>query len=73
MAGFAQRDRGLRAHDLGAVHVVVDHVRAHVGEVGGQGGGGDGVVGLVDDGDVDAGRWSLRTALPGDSDTTDTS
>ena len=54
VAGLAERDRRLRAHDLGAVHVVVDDVRADVGEVGGERRGRDRVVGLVDDRDVDA-------------------
>ena len=65
VAGVAQRDRRLRAHDLGAVHVVVDDVRAHVGQVGGQGGGGDGVVGVVDDGDVDARALELADGAAG--------
>ncbi len=65
MAGVPQRDRRLRAHDLRAVHVVVDDVRAHVGQVGGQRGRGDGVVGVIDDGDVDAHALELADGAAG--------
>jgi hypothetical protein len=52
--------------------VVVQDVRPDVDQVRRERADGDGVVGLVDDEDVEAGS-SLRTALPGDSDTTETS
>ena len=48
VAGLAQRDRRLRAHDLGAVHVVVDDLGADVDQVRGEDAGRDRVVGLVD-------------------------
>ena len=48
VAGLADRDHRLGAHDLRAVHVVVDDVGADVDQVGGEDPGRDGVVGLVD-------------------------
>ena len=65
VARLAQRDRGLRPHDLRAVHVVVDHVRPGVREVGGQDAGGDGVVRLVDDHGVDAVALQLADRAAG--------
>jgi hypothetical protein len=52
--------------------VVVDDVRPDIDQVGREGTDRDGVVRLVDDEHVEA-RRSLRTALPFDSDTIETS
>ena len=62
---LAQSDRGLRAHYLGAVHVVVDHVGSDVGQVRREDAGGDRVVGLVDDRHRDAQALDLVRAAAG--------
>ena len=48
VAGFRQGQRGARPDQLRPVHVVVDHLRAGVDEMGGEGAHRDGVVRLVD-------------------------
>ena len=64
VAGLAQRDRRLRAHELRAVHVVVDDVRADVREVRGEDPRRDRVVVLVDDRHVDARALELAHGRP---------
>ena len=52
------------ADDLGPVHVGVDHVGAHLGQMGRQRADGDRIVRLVDDEDRDAGLLQLAHGTP---------
>ena len=58
---------------LGAIHVRVDDIGPNLRQMGGKDPDGDGIVRLIDDQDATPARWSLRTALPADNDTTETS
>jgi hypothetical protein len=54
MPDLAERDRGARSDELGAIHVVVDDIRPDRREVRGEGADGDGVVRILDDHDRNA-------------------
>src|SRR5262245_55864737 len=64
MAGFAEGDRGTGPDELGAIHVVVQDVGSHVDEVGGEGAGRDGVVGVIDDEDRETSTLQLADGTP---------
>jgi hypothetical protein len=64
MSTLLEGERGLGAHDVSPVHVGVDHVGPDQRQVGRHRADRVGVIGLVDDGDVEAGPLELADGTP---------
>jgi len=64
MPDLTERDGRARPDELGAIHVVVDHIRPDVDKMRREGTGGDRVVVLVDDQDVEPRTLQLADGTP---------